>query len=175
MAAESLWNAGQCAAGDGGVGDAARVDAALSLPRTGQAIAIDVGEGELHPRNKQDVGARLARIAKKVVYGDTVIASGPRYRSHTVRGDTVIVEFTDIGGELMTRSNDGRVGGFSVAGADQKFVWANARIVGNSVHVWSDRVGTPVAVRYAWANNPAEANLYSRAQLPAAPFRTDRW
>jgi sialate O-acetylesterase len=152
------------------------MSAALSLPKTGQAIAIDVGDADnIHPRNKQDVGARLARVARKVVYGEAVVASGPTYKSHTVRGDTMIVEFANANSGLISRSSEGRVGGFSIAGADRKFVWANARIVGGSVYVWSDRVRKPVAARYAWANNPADVNLYNGEQLPAAPFRTDRW
>jgi sialate O-acetylesterase len=150
--------------------------AALSLPMTGQAIAIDVGDpADIHPRNKQDVGARLARVARRVVYGESIVASGPTYRSHVVRGDTIIVSFGDLGGGLVTRSPDGRVGGFAIAGADRKFAWAEATIVGSTIHVWSDRVTHPVAARYAWANNPDRANLYSREQLPAPPFRTDRW
>jgi sialate O-acetylesterase len=150
--------------------------AALSLPMTGQAITIDVGDSiNLHPPNKQDVGARLARVARNVAYGESIVASGPTYRSHVVRGDTIVVSFGDVGGGLVARSPDGRIGGFSIAGADRKFVWAEARIVGNTVRVWSARVKRPVAVRYAWANNPDRANLYNREQLPAAPFRTDRW
>jgi sialate O-acetylesterase len=150
--------------------------AALSLPRTGQAIAIDLGGAdELHPRNKQDVGARLARVARRVVYGERTLSSGPTYRSHTTRGDTVIVDFANVGKELVARSSDAHVGGFAIAGADRTFVWADAKIAGNRVYVWSDRVKRPVAVRYAWANNPDRANLYNRDGLPAAPFRTDRW
>jgi sialate O-acetylesterase len=150
--------------------------AALSLPNTGQAITIDVGEpGDIHPRNKQDVGARLARVALKIVYGRPVVASGPTYRSYHLLGDTAVIDFANVGGGLVTTSSDGRVGAFALAGSDQNFVWANAKIVGSQVYVWSDRVRTPVAVRYAWANNPEHANLYNKAQLPAAPFRTDRW
>jgi sialate O-acetylesterase len=150
--------------------------AALSLPKTGQAIAIDVGEAsDIHPRNKQDVGARLARVARRVVYGESVVASGPTYRSHIIQGDTVVIAFGDVGGGLVTRSSDGRVGGFAIAGADRKFVWAEAKIVGNTVRVWSERVKRPIAARYAWADNPDRANLYNRDELPAPPFRTDRW
>lgn len=150
--------------------------AALALPKTGQAIAIDVGDANsIHPTNKQDVGARLALVARNVAYGESRVASGPVYRSHAIRGDTVIVEFSGAGSGLIARSSDGRVGGFAIAGADRKFVWAEATISGNSVKVWSDQVRKPVAVRYAWANNPDRANLYNREQLPAAPFRTDRW
>jgi sialate O-acetylesterase len=150
--------------------------AALSLPKTGQAITIDLGEAaNIHPKNKQDVGARLALVARKVAYGEPILASGPTYRAHAVHGDTIVVEFSDVGGGLVARAADGRVGGFSLAGADRKFAWADAKIVGSRVYVWSDRVKHPVAVRYAWANNPDRANLYNREELPAAPFRTDRW
>jgi sialate O-acetylesterase len=150
--------------------------AALSLPKTGQAVAIDLGDASnLHPKNKQDVGARLARVARKVAYGEAILASGPSYRSHTIRADTIIIEFGDVGGGLVSRSGDGRIGGFSVAATDRKFVWAEAKIVGGLVYVWSDRVRHPVAVRYAWMNNPDQADLYNRERLPAAPFRTDRW
>ncbi len=150
--------------------------AALALPNTGQAIAIDVGDAnDIHPRNKQDVGARLARVARRVAYGQTLVASGPTYRAHRLRGDTVIVEFDNVARGLVSRAANGTVGGFALAGADQRFVWAEARIVGDHVEVWSARVPAPVAVRYAWANNPDRANLYNSEQLPAAPFRTDRW
>jgi sialate O-acetylesterase len=152
------------------------MSAALALPHTGQAITIDVGDSaDLHPRNKQDVGDRLARVALNTAYGRGVIASGPTYRTHRVLGDTVIVEFANVARGLTVRPADARVGGFAVAGSDRKFVWANAKIVGNRVYVWSDQARSPVAVRYAWANNPDRANLYNSEQLPTAPFRTDRW
>jgi sialate O-acetylesterase len=150
--------------------------AALSLPKTGQAIAIDVGDAtNLHPRNKQDVGSRLALVARKVAYDEDVLASGPTYRSQSIRGDTIIVTFDNVGEGLASRLTNERVGGFSIAGADRKFVWAQAKIVGNTVHTWSDEVRDPVAVRYGWANNPDRISLYNREQLPAAPFRSDRW
>jgi len=150
--------------------------AALSLPNTGQAITIDIGEADdIHPRNKEDVGVRLARVALKNVYGRPVVASGPTYRSYRLLGDTAVVDFANADGGLFVSSSDGRVGAFALAGADRRFVWANARIVGRQVYVWSDRVKSPAAVRYAWANNPERANLYNGAKLPAAPFRTDRW
>ncbi|HEX8848131.1 MAG TPA: sialate O-acetylesterase [Gemmatimonadaceae bacterium] len=149
---------------------------ALALPRTGQAITIDVGEEiDIHPRNKADVGKRLALVARKVAYGEKVRASGPTYRSHSVRDGKVIVRFANVGGGLTSRASDGSVGAFAVAGADHRFVWAQARIEGDHVVVWSDSVKSPVAVRYAWANNPVGANLYNREGLPAAPFRTDAW
>jgi sialate O-acetylesterase len=150
------------------------MEAALALPNTGRAITIDVG-GDLHPLNKQDVGARLARVALKTVYGRAIVASGPTYKSHRALGDTIVVDFANAAGGLVVSSSDGRPGAFAIAGADHKFVWANARVVGTQAYVWSESVKTPVAVRYAWANNPQGANLYNRERLPAAPFRTDRW
>ncbi|MEO8337944.1 MAG: sialate O-acetylesterase, partial [bacterium] len=126
------------------------MQAALSLPSTGQAIAIDVGEpGDIHPKNKQDVGARLALVARRVAYGDSVLASGPRYRSHVVRGDTIVVSFHDTGAGLVHANANDMLGGFTIAGADHQWVRANARIIGNAVHVWSARVRAPIAVRYA--------------------------
>jgi sialate O-acetylesterase len=152
------------------------MEAALALPKTGRAITIDVGEADdIHPRNKEDVGARLALVARRVAYGEPVLASGPTYRSHVMRGDTAVVSFGSVGGGLISGTGADRVAGFEIAGADRRFVWADARIVGNRVKVWSDRVTRPVAVRYAWANNPGRAELYNREKLPAVPFRTDRW
>ncbi|HEX6048110.1 MAG TPA: sialate O-acetylesterase, partial [Gemmatimonadaceae bacterium] len=154
----------------------ASMTAALALPNTGHAITIDIGDAnDIHPRNKQDVGARLALVARKVAYRQSVVASGPTYRRHTVRAGRVSIEFDDIGGGLVSRGPNGTVGGFAIAGADRKLVWAEARIDGDRVVVWSDRVPSPVAVRYAWADNPSTANLYNREGLPAAPFRTDTW
>jgi sialate O-acetylesterase len=150
------------------------MEAALSLPKTGQVVTIDLGGGDqLHPRNKQDVGARLARVVRKVAYGQNVIASGPTYRSHVVRGDTVVVSFANVAAGLKMRGD--ALGGFAIAGDDHRWVWANAKIDGTRVLVWSASVRNPIAVRYAWANNPDRANLYNAEGLPAAPFRTDKW
>lgn len=149
---------------------------ALALPATGQAVTIDVGEAEnLHPTDKYDVGHRLALVARRVAYGEPVVSSGPTYASHTVANGRVTVRFANAAGGLVSRAPGGRVGAFAVAGADHRFVWANARVEGDHVVVWSDQVPSPVAVRYAWANAPVGATLYNRAGLPAAPFRTDRW
>ena len=148
------------------------MDAALSLSNTGRAITIDVGDADdIHPKDKLDPGVRLARVAQKVAYGENVVASGPTYRAFTVRGDTAVVEFANLVGGLTSKPA-GDVQGFELAAADGKFVWAKARIVGDRVIVWSDRVHAPVVVRYAWANNPP-ATLYNRAGLPAVPFRSD--
>ena len=150
--------------------------AALSLPKTAQAVIIDIGEAQdIHPRNKQDVGARLALAARHVAYGQPVEHAGPTHRSHTVRGKEIVVRFDHAGAGLVSRAPDGAVGGFAIAGADRKFVWADARIEGNTVIVSSPQVASPVAVRYAWGNNPTRASLYGRGGLPAVPFRTDAW
>jgi sialate O-acetylesterase len=149
------------------------MDAALTLPHTGRAIAIDLGEADdIHPKNKEDVGARLALVGRRVAYGERVDASGPLYRGFVLRGDTAVISFASVGG---LRVHGDSLGGFAVAGADRQFVWASARVVGDRVYVWSDRVRVPAAIRYAWANNPDRANLYGANGLPAAPFRSDRW
>jgi len=148
--------------------------AALSLPNTGQAVIIDLGGTTLlHPTNKQDPGHRLALVARRVAYGDTVLASGPTYRSHEVAGDRVIVALDHLGGGLVAHGET--LGGFAIAGEDHRWVWADARIEGDRVVVRSDAVPHPVAVRYAWSNNPDRANLFNRDGFPAAPFRTDDW
>jgi sialate O-acetylesterase len=150
--------------------------AALALPNTGQAVIIDVGEEkDIHPRNKQDVGARLALAARKVAYGQSVIASGPTYRSQERHGDTIVVRFANAGAGLVSHGAAGQPGGFAIAGADRRFVWADARIDGDRVAVSSAAVPHPVAVRYAWGNNPTTASLYNHEGLPATPFRTDSW
>ena len=150
--------------------------AALALPRTGQAVTIDLGEPtNIHPRNKQEVGRRLALLARSVAYGERVVSTGPSYLGHQVRGGRIVLAFAHQGGGLVSRGADGAVQGFTVAGADRRFVRAEARIEGSRVVVWSDRVPHPVAARYAWADYPLQATLYSRAGLPMAPFRTDRW
>jgi sialate O-acetylesterase len=149
--------------------------AVLRVPRTAQVIAIDLGEaGDIHPRNKQDVGARLALAARRVAYGEDIVHSGPVHRRHRVEGGRVVIEFDHAGGGLTSRRGAGP-GGFAVAGSDRRFVRAEARIEGDRVVVWSDRVPHPVAVRYAWGDNPVMASLYNREGLPAAPFRTDTW
>jgi sialate O-acetylesterase len=149
--------------------------AALALPRTGQAVAIDVGDpADLHPRNKEPVGRRLAAVARRAAYGERIVASGPAaYRDHTVRDGRVTLRFADVGGGLVARGDSLR--GFAIAGADRRWVWAQARIERDRVVVWSPRVADPVAVRYAWSNSPATPNLYNREGFPAAPFRTDDW
>ena len=119
--------------------------AALSFPSTGQVVAIDLGQAEaLHPRNKQDIGARLALKAREVAYGQRVVSSGPTYRRHTVEGGHVTIELANLGGGLVSRANGGTIPGFAIAGDDRRFVWANAKIEGDRVIAWSERVPNPV-------------------------------
>lgn len=148
----------------------------LSLPHTGMAVTTDIGEAnDIHPRNKQDVGKRLAALALKNDYGKNVVCSGPSYKDMTIEGNKVIVTFTDTGSGLMVKDKYGYVKGFEVAGNDQKFHYAKAAIDGNSVVVSSDQVRSPVAVRFAWADNPDDANLFNQEGFPAVPFRSDSW
>ncbi len=144
---------------------------ALALPHTAEAVILDVGEADdIHPRDKQTVGHRLALAARALVYGeDGVVHSGPRYRSHTVRDGRVEIAFDHSEGGLAT--HDGApLGGFALAGADGQWHWAEAQIEDDRVVVWSGAVPDPVAVRYAWADNPEGAALTNADGLPAAPF-----
>jgi sialate O-acetylesterase len=142
-------------------------------PGNGLALAIDVGEAnDIHPRDKQTVGARLALAARAEVYGQKIPYSGPQYLSHQVEGGAIRLSFTHTDGGLVARDGDLRC--FALAGEDKKWVWGQARIEGQNVVVSSPEVPAPVAVRYNWANNP-NGNLYNGAGLPAVPFRTDDW
>jgi sialate O-acetylesterase len=146
----------------------------LQVPKTGMAVIIDIGDpNDIHPRNKLDVGKRLAAWALTETYHQKVEPSGPLYDSFTVKDDKIRVQFKHIDGGLRT-SDGAPLKGFAIAGADRKFVWANASVAGDAVVVWSKDVARPVAVRYAWADNPV-CNLYNSAGLPASPFRTDDW
>ncbi|RZK24677.1 MAG: sialate O-acetylesterase [Hymenobacter sp.] len=146
----------------------------LAVPHTGMATLLDVGEwNDIHPLDKLTVGHRLALAAEKVAYGDTkVVAAGPLYQSASTAGNKVTLTFSAPGSSLVAKGG-GPLTGFAVAGADKKFVWAQARLEGNKVVVWSDQVPAPVTVRYAWADNPEGANLYNQAGLPASTFQTD--
>jgi sialate O-acetylesterase len=144
--------------------------AALALPRTGMAVTLDLGEANtLTPPNKAPVGQRLALLALATVYGKPVEASGPAFRGATAEGRALRLRFTHCDGGLVAR---GPLAGFAVAGPNGVFTWADARLEGDTVLVWSDKVARPTAVRYAWNGNPA-ASLYNKAGLPAAPFRWD--
>lgn len=146
----------------------------LSVPNTGMAITIDLGEwNDVHPLDKKDVGIRAALAAEKVAYGENdIVYSGPIYQSSKVDHNKIIVTFTNIGSGLI--SNDGdELSQFAIAGADKKFVWAHAKIDSDKVIVWNKEIPNPMYVRYAWADNPRGANLYNKEGLPASPFRTD--
>jgi sialate O-acetylesterase len=148
----------------------------LKLPNTGMAVIIDIGEADnIHPKNKLDVGNRLALNALKIAYGKDIVYSGPIYKSMAVIGNKIIVEFNNTGSGLVCHDRYGYVKGFSIAGKDHKFHWAKAYIENNKVVVYNDEVNNPVAVRYGWANNPDDVNLYNVEGLPASPFRTDDW
>jgi sialate O-acetylesterase len=140
-----------------------------TVPNTGLAVIIDIGEAkDIHPRNKRDVGKRLAAIALAKDYGQPIEYSGPLYDSHAVEGNKVRVRFTHATG---LTADGGKPTGFAIAGDDGKFVWADATIDGDSVLLSAEGVAAPTAVRYAWANNP-EVNLKNAAGLPAVPFKT---
>ncbi|MHC4745572.1 MAG: sialate O-acetylesterase, partial [Planctomycetota bacterium] len=146
----------------------------LSLPNTGMAVINDIGAAsDIHPRNKQDVGKRLALWALANSYGKEIVYSGPLYKSVKVEGGKVILSFDHVGGGLVAEGGE-PLKGFAIAGEDKKFVWADAKIEGKTVVVSSDAVPNPVAVRYAWADNPV-CNLYNKEGLPASLFRTDDW
>lgn len=149
----------------------------LKVPNTGMASAIDIGEAkDIHPKNKQDVGKRLALNALKLTYGKELEYTGPTYESMKVEGSKVMISFSHSAEGLKVKNKYGYVNGFAVAGADQVFHWAKATVAGkNTVVLSSDEVATPVAVRYGWAYNPDDLNLYNSVDLPANPFRTDTW
>jgi sialate O-acetylesterase len=160
---------------------------ALKLPHTGMAVIIDIGDAkDIHPRDKMDVGHRLALWALRDTFGKKVVASGPLYSGMKIEGDKIRISFTEIGGGLIIGAAPsmqpsvepekplGELVGFAIAGEDGKFVWAKAVIDGETVVVSSDKIAKPTMVRYAWANNPA-CNLYNKEGLPASPFRTDPW
>ena len=147
---------------------------ALSLPNTGMAVTIDIGEAhDIHPQNKQEVGRRLGLAARRIAYGEKLVYSGPIYRSMEVEGNAIRLRFDHVGGGLAPKGG-APLKGFAIAGEDRKFVWADARIDGETVVVSSKDVPNPLAVRYAWAINPV-CNLYNNEGLPASPFRTDSW
>ncbi|WP_035611429.1 sialate O-acetylesterase [Haloferula sp. BvORR071] len=146
---------------------------AKKVPHSGIATIIDIGEAnDIHPRNKQDVGKRLALQALAKTYGKQVVAAGPEFKEAKVEGSAMRLSFDSIGGGLVAKS--GELASFAIAGEDKKFVWADAKIDGNTVVVSSPQVSAPVAVRYAWASNPV-ATLFNKEGLPAEPFRTDNW
>ena len=149
-----------------------------TVKNTGIAVAIDIGDAkDIHPKNKQDVGLRLALNALAKDYGKKIPYSGPVYKEMKVDGANAVLSFDHLGGGLTVTGDIPVAGqkltGFAIAGEDKKFVWAEAKIVGDTVVVSAASVTKPVAVRYAWGDNP-ECSLSNKAGLPAVPFRTDR-
>lgn len=153
---------------------------ARTVPHCGLALAIDCGDArDIHPKDKQTVGRRLALAARAIAAGEPVEWSGPWYREQVVEGAAIRLRFAHLGGGLtaaggLSTADAKPLTGFAIAGDDRVFTWAEARIDGDSVVVSSPQVAKPVAVRYAWADNPA-CNLANQAGLPAVPFRTDTW
>jgi sialate O-acetylesterase len=146
---------------------------ALSIPHTGMAVSIDIGEGnDIHPVNKKDLGYRLALAAQKTAYGEKgIVYSGPIYESMKISNNKVILAFKNAGKGLTSKNNE-ELKCFEICGVDNEYFPAKAKIVKDKIIVWNDDVINPVAVRYAWANNPLRPNLYNKEGLPASPFRT---
>ena len=144
---------------------------ALALPKTAMVVTTDIGDADnIHPKNKQSVGERLALAARSLA-GEKIIAAGPQYAGMVIEGNSIRISFTGAAG---LHANNGELTGFYLAGYDRKFLPAKAKIDGEAVLVSSDEVIAPVAVRYGWANAPT-CNLANGANLPASPFRTDEW
>ncbi len=147
-----------------------------SLKNTGMAVIIDIGAADnIHPKDKQDVGYRLAQNALKIAYQKDVVSMGPLFSSAEFKDGKALVSFTNEGSGLMIKDKYGYLKGFALAGPDKIFHWAIARVQDGKVVVSSNDVKNPVAVRYAWADNPDDANLYNKEGLPASPFRSDDW
>ncbi len=147
----------------------------LNTANTGLIVTIDIGEAnDIHPKNKLDVGLRMSRWALKDVY-KMKLAYSPVLKNYVIKGNKIILTFSDVGNGLKIKNGE-KLNEFAIAGFDQKFVWAEAKIVGkNKIEVWSDKVLTPKAVQYAFNNNPKNPNLTNDSGLPASPFRTDNW
>lgn len=147
---------------------------ALHLDNTGMAVIIDIGEaGDIHPKNKQEVGHRLALVARALTYGEKINYSGPMYRTYRIEGNKIRIYFDHTEGGLTIRNGEA-LKGFTIAGVDHKFHCADAKIEDNTIVVFSSEVAFPIAVRYAWADNPI-CNFYNGVGLPASPFRTDEF
>ncbi len=148
----------------------------LALPNTGMATTLDLGEwNDIHPHQKEPVGKRLALIAQNMIYGDSkVICYGPKYKSMQIEINKIVLDFETFG-SIMQFKGEGTHTNFAIAGEDKKFVWAEAKIENGKIIVWSAAISNPVAVRYAWADNPEGEKLYNTEGLPASPFRTDSW
>jgi len=149
---------------------------ALKEPLTGMAIAIDLGEADdIHPKNKEDVAIRLGRLALKIAYNRDIIAESPKLKTIELSDGKAILSFEQTGKALINKNKYGYIRGFQIAGSDRKFYFAKAKLEGEKIHVWSRDVEKPVAVRYAWSDNPGELDIYNSVDLPLSPFRTDNW
>lgn len=149
---------------------------ALNLEATGMSVTDDIGEpNDIHPKNKKDVGLRLAAIALNNIYGKPMEYSGPVYESMSVQGNKVVINFSHTGSGLMVKDKYGYVRGFEIAGSDHRFHYAKAYLENNKVVVYANEVTSPVSVRYAWSDDNSDANLYNFEDFPAVPFRTDQW
>ncbi|GAB3957042.1 sialate O-acetylesterase [Spirosoma harenae] len=148
----------------------------LQLPKTGMAVTTDIGErSDIHPRNKEDVGKRLAAEAMRVAYNKAGVSAGPMFNKLNIEGNRAILTFWNAEKGLLVKDKYGYLKGFEMAGTDQKFHYAKADIQGNAIVVHADSVSTPVAIRYGWADDNSDGNLYNREGFPAVPFRTDNW
>lgn len=148
----------------------------LSLPKTGMAVITDIGNPkDIHPTNKQDVGHRLALNALKFDYEQEILHSSPMYKSVEFEEDRATITFDFVGEGLMAKDKFGYVKGFEIAGEDKVFYYAKAEIIGYKVEVYHPKGQKPIAVRYAWADSPDDANLFNSDGLPVCPFRTDDW
>ncbi|MEQ9297883.1 MAG: sialate O-acetylesterase [Cyclobacteriaceae bacterium] len=150
--------------------------AATDLPKVGLATAIDIGESaDIHPKNKEEVGKRLGWQALTMVYGYQFLSESPRFNAAKFDQGIATLSFDYIGEGLMNVNKYGYIRGFQVAGEDQQFHWAKAQLIGNKIHVECDNVDNPVAVRYAWADDPGTLDIYNSQNLPLLTFRTDSW
>jgi len=147
----------------------------LKLSKTGMAVIIDVGEqNDIHPKNKKDVGFRLASEANRLIYASKKVSKSPYYKSMKIVNNGIEVSFSPSQYNLIKKGKL-PLKHFAIAGVDKKFVWAEAVIKDDKIYVWSPKVKKPVTVRYAWANNPENVNLYDSKGFPISPFRTDTW
>lgn len=148
----------------------------LKLPNTGMCVTTDIGDpNDIHPKNKQDVGKRLAAIALKNVYKQNIFCSGPTFKSMNIQGNKIVISFENIGSGLSTPDKYGYLKGFEIAGEDKVFYFAKAQIENDKVVIYSEKVQNPIAIHYGWADDASENNLFNKEGFPANSFRTDNW
>jgi sialate O-acetylesterase len=147
-----------------------------TVPNTGMCVTTDIGNAkDIHPTNKQDVGSRLAAIALNKNYNKKVVYSGPEYKSMEIKNNKIILTFTSLGSGLMTSDKYGYLKGFEIAGKNKVFHYAKAYIDNNKVVIFNEAEENPVEVRYGWADDASDCNLYNIEGFPASPFRSDNW